>query len=87
MLRGNILVLSHLSLLQGIELGSPALQADSLPAEPQGNPKDTGMGSLFLLQRIFPTQESNWCLLNCRRILHQLSYQGSLVTNHNGKEY
>ena len=26
---------------------SPALQADSLPAEPQGN---TGVGSLFLLQ-------------------------------------
>ena len=25
---------------------SPALQADSLPAEPQGKPKNTGMGSL-----------------------------------------
>ena len=38
MLRGNILVPGHLSLLQGIELGSPALQADSLPAEPPGKP-------------------------------------------------
>ena len=27
---------------------------------------------------IFPTQELNWVLLNCRQILYQLSYQGSL---------
>ena len=55
---------------------SPALQAESLPAEPPGKPKNTGMGNLSLLQRIFPTQESNWGLLHCRRILYQLSYQG-----------
>ena len=61
----------------GIELRCPTLQADSLPAEPQGKPKNTRMGSLSLLQRIFPTQESNWGLLHCRWILHQLSYQGS----------
>ena len=30
-----------------------------------------------LLQGIFPTQESNRDLLNCRQILYQLSYQGS----------
>ena len=56
---------------------SPALQADSLPAEPQGKPKNTGVGSLSLLQRLFPTQESNGGLLQCRQILYQLSYQGS----------
>ena len=39
---------------------SPTLQADSLPAEPQGKPKNTGVGSLSLLQQIFLTQESNW---------------------------
>ena len=44
----------------GIEPKSPALQVDSLPAEPQGKPKNTGVGSLSLLQQIFPTQESNW---------------------------
>ena len=42
------------------------LQADSLPAEPQGKPKNTGVGSLSLLQQVFPTQESNWGLLHCR---------------------
>ena len=57
--------------------GSPALQADSLPTEPPGKPKNTGVGSLSLLQQIFQTQESNWGLLHCRWILYQLSYQES----------
>ena len=41
----------------GIEPRSPTLQADSLPAEPQGKPKNSGVGSLSLLQWIFLTQE------------------------------
>ena len=41
--------------------------------------KNTGVGSLSLLQRIFSTQESNWGLLHCRWILYQLSYQVSPV--------
>ena len=71
-----------LSLIQGIlpnpgiKPMSPVLQADSLPAEPQGKPKNTGVGSLSLLQRIFLTQELNQGLLHCRWILYQLSYQG-----------
>ena len=52
-------------------------QTDSLPAEPQGKPKNAGMGSLSLLQQTFLTQESNWSLLHCRWILYQLSYWGS----------
>ena len=44
----------------GIEPRSPTLQVDSLPAEPQGKPKNTRVGSLSLLQGIFLTQESNW---------------------------
>ena len=43
-----------------------ALQVDSLPAEPPGKLKNTGVGSLSLLQQIFQTQESNWSLLHCR---------------------
>ena len=53
------------------------MQADSLPAEPQGQPKNAGLGSLFLLQWIFPTQELIQGLLHCWWILCQLSYQGS----------
>ena len=38
----------------GIKPRSPSLQADSLPAEPQGKSKNTGVGSLALLQGILP---------------------------------
>ena len=61
----------------GIEPRSSTLQADSLPAEPQGKPKNTGMGSLSLVQGIFLTQGSHPGLLHCRWILYQLSYQES----------
>ena len=37
----------------------------------------TGVGSLSLLQGIFPTQGLNPGLLHCRRILYQLSHKGS----------
>ena len=43
----------------GIKPRSPALQEDSLPSEPPGKPKNTGIGSLSLLQGIFMTQDSN----------------------------
>ena len=43
----------------GIELRSPALQADSLLSESPGKPKNTGVGGLSLLQGIFPIQEPN----------------------------
>ena len=54
----------------GIKPRPPPLQADSLPAEPQGKPKNTGVGSLSLLQGIFLTQGSNLGLLHCRQILY-----------------
>ena len=36
-------------------------------------PKNTGVGSLFLHQYIFLTQELNQGLLHCRQILYQLA--------------
>ena len=61
----------------GIEPRPPALQAYSLTAKPPGKSKNTGVGSLSLLQRIFPTYELNQGVLHCRWLLYQLSYQGS----------
>ena len=61
----------------GIKPSSPTLWMNSLPPEPQGKPRNIGVGSLSLLQWIFLTQESNQGLLHCRQILYQLSYQGS----------
>ena len=39
--------------------------------------QNTGVGSLSLLQGIFPTQGLNPRLLHCRQILYQLSHKGS----------
>ena len=39
--------------------------------------QNTGVGSLSLLQGIFPTQGLNPGLLHCRQILYQLSHKGS----------
>ena len=60
----------------GIKPRSLALQVDSLPLEPPGKPKNTGVGSLSLLQGIFPTQGLS---LSCngRQVLYQLSHKGS----------
>ena len=41
--------------------------------------KNTGVGSHFLLQGIFPTQGLNPGVLHCRQILHLLIHQGSPV--------
>ena len=54
---------------------SPALKADSLPAEPPGKPKNAGVGSLSLLWGIFPTRGSNPGLPHYRRILYRLSHR------------
>ena len=52
------------------------MQADSLPAEPKGKPKKTGVGSLSILQGDLPDLGIKpWGLLQYRRILSQLSYQ------------
>ena len=40
-----------------IEPKSPTLQADSLLSESPGKPKNTGVGSLSLLQGVFLIQE------------------------------
>ena len=54
------------------------IAVDSLPAEPQGEPKNTGAGGLSFLQQIFLTQESNRGLLDCGWILNQLSLREAL---------
>ena len=43
------------------------------------------MGCHFLLQGIFPTQESNPGLPHCRQMIYPLSHQGSLLSNQNCK--
>ena len=52
----------------GTESMSPALQVDSLLSEPPGKPKNSGVGSLSLLQGIFLTWELNLGLLHGRQM-------------------
>ena len=55
---------------------SPTLQMDSLPAEPQGKPKNTGVSSLSIPSPVdLPDPKLNRGLLHCRRTLYQLSYK------------
>ena len=64
-----------------VQSASHSVMSDSLRPHGLHSPwnsldKNTGVGSLSLLQWIFLIQESNWGLLHCRWILYQLSYQG-----------
>ena len=61
---------------------SHSVVSNSLPPHGPYGPwnsldQDTGVGSLSLFQRIFPTQGSNPGLPHCSRVLYQLSHQGS----------
>ena len=71
----------------GIKPRSPALQADSLSSELPGKPKNTGVGSLSLLQRIFPTQESEegFPALQADSLPAELPGKPSLTLNHSYK--
>ena len=55
---------------------SDSLQPHGLYSPWNSLGQNTGVGSLSLLQRIFPTQGSNPGLLHYRWILYQLSHKG-----------
>ena len=58
----------------GIEPRSLALQADSLPSQPPGKPKNTG-GQPIPSPGDLPDPGIKQSLLHCRWILYQMSYQ------------
>ena len=65
---------SCLTLLDPMDCSPPS---SSVHGDSSG--KNTGVGSLSLLQGIFPTQGSNPGLCHCRPILYQLSHREALV--------
>ena len=71
----------------GIESRSPALQVDSLPAEPPEKPMNTGVDRLSLSPADLLTQESSWGLLHCRWILYHLGYDLIHLFNNMGLSY
>ena len=65
-----------------LESESCSIMSDSFQSHglysPWNSPgQNTGVGSLSLLQGIFPIQGSNPGLLHCTQILYQLSHKGS----------
>ena len=56
---------------------SDSLQSHGLYSPWNSPGQNTGVGSRSLLQKIFPTQESNLGFLHCGWILYQLSHKGS----------
>ena len=69
----NLLLLTSAQLCLTLHCG---LSGSSVPWDFPG--KNTGVGSHFLLQGIFPVQGSKPSLLHCRQILYYLSHQESL---------
>ena len=65
----------------GIEPRSPALQMDSLPAEPQGKPKNTAVGSLSLSPADLPHPGIKPGSLALQVDSLPMSYQGSSFFN------
>ena len=68
-------------------VGSISMQTHELYSPWNSPGQNTGVGSLSLLQGIFPTQGSNPGLLHCRRILYQLSHKGSPIQTENRYSY
>ena len=60
---------------------SNSLQPQGLHSPWNSPGQNTGVGSPSFLQGIFPTQGSNPGLPCCRRILYQLSHEGSPILN------
>ena len=56
---------------------SESLQPHGLYSPWNSPSQNTRVGSLSLLQEVFPTQGSNPGLLHCRWILYQLSHKGN----------
>ena len=57
-----------------VKVASTSLQPHGLQSPCNSPAQNTGVGSLSLLQRIFPTQGWNTGLPHCRRILYQLKH-------------
>ena len=84
-IQGQVLFL-NLMVIYGIPIGfiseshlvmSNSLRPHGLYSQWNSPGQNTGVGSCFFLQGIFPTQGSNPGLTHWKRILYQLSHQGS----------
>ena len=71
------LSISEVKWRESCSVVSDSLRPRGLYSQWNSPGQNTGVGSLSLLQRIFPTQGSNPGLPHCRQILYQLGHKGS----------
>ena len=85
------LVCVFLSLSRVLLFATPWTVTHQTPPSMEFPSKNTGVGSHFFLQGIFPTQGSNPGLQHCGQILYCMSHQGSscqlLILQINNKRY
>ena len=67
----------HLYEIESCPVMSDSLWSQGLHSPWNSPGQNTGVGSVSILQGIFPNQGSNPGLLHCRQILYQLSHKGS----------
>ena len=73
----NFFLVDSVTLCESFSVVSDSLLTHGLYGPWNSPGQNTGVGSLSLLQGIFPTQGLNPGLLHCRRILYQVSHKGS----------
>ena len=74
---GDSSFLKHLKWRESHSIVSDSLRPHGLYGPWNSPGRNTGVGTVFLLQGIFPTQGSNTGLLHYRQIIYQLSHKGS----------
>ena len=86
-LEGVAVLFSRGSSQPRIKPRSPALQADSLPAEPLGKPKNTGVVTYPFSSG--SSQPKNWTRVSCiaGRFFTSWATRGSQKQLHNGNKY
>ena len=81
--RSNLLFWMHCAVFNHIQLfATPWTVVRQAPLSMEFSRQEYWSGLPWLPSGIFPTQGSNPGLPHCRRILYQLSYQGSLTCCH-----
>ena len=77
----------YLGTSESCSVVSDSLRPHRLYSTWNSSGQNTGVGSLSLLQGMFPTQGSNPGLPHCRWILYQLNHKGTRDLHKEGAQY
>ena len=83
----NVLIFNYIVMKVKVAQPCPTPRPHGLYIPWNSPGQNTGVGSLSLLQGIFPSQGSNPGLPHCRQILSQLNHREALQTTNLGRYY